>query len=231
MYWALIVLVLGNLAFFALHLKDLQSFPPPLDKEQEQQLFVLCKQGDKHARDELITHNLRLVAHVCKKYHTDDRLDPEDLISIGTIGLLKAVDSFEPNKGVAFSTYGARCIENEVLMQFRWMKKSEGTLFLGDSLDSGEGSSLTYLDIAGDEEDLQVLTELRQSATQLIVVVNQVLNSRERIIIKLRYGLDGSAFHTQKQVAALLGISRSYVSRIEKGALGKLRQKLESANS
>ena len=231
MFWALILLVLGNMVFFALHLKEddslTGSFLPPLSKKEEAEQFARLARGDKKAREALILHNLRLVAHVCKKYRQDEKIEVDDLVSIGTVGLIKAVDSYSSDHKTAFSTYAARCVENEILMQYRKLKKYEGTVLLSDHPGSDEDSGMTFLDIAGEDEDIQTFAELKQDALQLRNAINTCLDARERMIVKLRYGLQGEKMHTQNEVAAVLRISRSYVSRIEKKALQKLRQVLE----
>lgn len=230
MYWALLMLVLGNMAFFALHLKPESDaaprFLPPLTKQQEQQYFADFAAGDQKAREKLILHNLRLVAHVCKKYRQDDKIEAEDMVSIGTIGLIKAVDTYSCDRRTAFSTYAARCVENEILMQYRKLKKYEGTSLLSDTL-QGEDDSLTYLDTAAADDDIAQMAELRQDAQKLHKLICSCLTPRERIIVTLRYGIDGGRTHTQSQVGQKLGISRSYVSRIEKKALQKLKTGFE----
>ncbi len=230
MYWALLMLVLGNMTFFALHLKPESDptprFLPPLSKKQESECFALLAAGDKKAREKLILHNLRLVAHVCKKYRQDDKIETEDMVSIGTIGLIKAVDTYSSERHTAFSTYAARCVENEILMQYRKLKKYEGTTLLSDAL-QGEDDSLTYLDTAASDDDIAKMAELRQDAQKLHKLICSCLTPRERIIITLRYGIDGGCIHTQNQVGQKMGISRSYVSRIEKKALQKLKANFE----
>ena len=232
MFWTLILLILGALPFFALHLKEdnsfTSSFPPPLTREQEITLFEKMENGDQKAREELILHNLRLVAHVCKKYRQDEKIESDDLMSIGTVGLIKAVDSYSLHHKTAFSTYCARCVENEILMQYRKLKKYEGTVLLSDHPGGDDDSGLTFLDIASEDEDIQVAAELKQDVANLQRAIDVCLTPRERMIVKLRYGLNGSRLHTQNEVAAVLKISRSYVSRIEKKALQKLRQELDN---
>ena len=168
------------------------------------------------------------MAHICKKYYAAGQVDQDDLVSIGTIGLIKAVSTFNCDKGIRFATYAAKCIENEVLMNFRSQKKTAGTLYINDTIESdGDGSSLTYLDVVADSTDIVDTIDLGLRSAALIEGVNTALTPRERIIVKLRYGLNNQRPKTQKEVAKLLGISRSYVSRIEKKALGKLERALK----
>ncbi len=204
------------------------SFPKPLSSAEEQECFARLAQGDRAARDTLISRNLRLVVHVVKKYYNAQN-DQDDLISIGTIGLIKAVDTFSAAKGARFATYAARCIDNEVLMQFRSARKNRSTVSLSDPLES-DGGALTVLDVLCDEEDIAEQSELIQELERLRAVVYSRLRGRELRIIELRYGLTGRDPCTQQQVAALLGISRSYVSRLEKRALEKLRDELGPQN-
>lgn len=229
MFTAIFIFVLCNMVFFALHLTDTSSFAPPLSQKEERELFLRMKKGDQKAREKLCEHNLRLVAHVCKKYYSDGRTTPDDLISIGTIGLIKAIDTFDIDKGKKFSTYGARCIENEILMHFRKLKKSECEVSLSDSFE-GDGSEndLTYSDIASDPAVFDEEIDNRLLQQDIDTALAKLLTPRERLIVILRYGLKGQRAHTQMQVAKHLGISRSYVSRIEKGALQKLRTHFET---
>ncbi len=203
------------------------SFPKPLDAKRERECFERMKNGDTAAKDELICHNLRLVAHVVKKYCTaPDMLD--DLISIGTIGLIKAVSSFDSSKDTRFATYAARCIENEVLMHFRSNKKNRADVHLSDSIDSkGADGSLTIMDTLCDDTDISCALELKSELTKVRSLVKERLRGRERLIIEMRYGLGGHAPSTQQTTARALGISRSYVSRIEKKALETLKGEMQ----
>lgn len=203
------------------------SFPRALSAEEEQKCIALwLEHGDESARNKLIEHNLRLVAHITKKYyaHTNDQ---EDLISIGTIGLIKGISTYRPDKNVRLATYASRCIENEVLMYFRSQKKSAGDLSLSESIESdGDGNSLSIMDVLADEDDMfenVSLSEMRRQVRECIVLE---LDPREQEIIRLRYGMDGGEPLAQREVAQRCGISRSYVSRIEKKALEKLRRGL-----
>ena len=189
------------------------SFPKPLSKEEESHYVELCVNGDIDARNTLIEHNLRLVAHVIKKYYTQTA-DQDDLISIGTIGLIKGISTYRPEKGVRLATYASRCIENEILMYFRGRKKSAGELSLSDTIDTDrEGNDLSLMDVVCVEEDVLEELSSRELYRQLRGYVDTELDSREREIIVMRYGLDGRRRLTQREIAETRGISRSYVSR------------------
>jgi RNA polymerase sporulation-specific sigma factor len=220
---SLISFALGGLLFLALHVTGSGSFPRPLSAAEERDCLRKIAQGDAKARSYLIEHNLRLVAHIIKKYYSNIR-DQDDLISIGTIGLIKAVGSFNAEKGARFSTYAARCIENEILMFFRSRKKYAQDLYIQDPIDTdGEGNALTLMDIVADDACIFEYVDLRIQSEKLHRLIAQCLDSREKQIVTLRYGLGGAMPMAQREVAARLGISRSYVSRLEKKALGKLR--------
>ena len=200
-----------------------QNFPPPLSEEEERTCFIKMQEGDEEARQRLILHNLRLVSHIVRKYYSTAR-SPEDLISIGTIGLIKAVDSFSITQGVRFATYAAKCIQNEILMHFRAQKKLSQEISINEQIDvDRDGNPLTYLDIISSEESVDEDIEKSMHIGRVRELVNSVLGEREREIIVLRYGLCGYQPLTQREVAKHLGISRSYVSRIEKRALESLR--------
>lgn len=189
------------------------SFPKPLSREEEQKYLERWSQGDIESRNILVEHNLRLVAHIIKKYFTQSE-DVEDLISIGTIGLIKGINTYKPEKGVRLATYASRCIENEILMHFRSSKKTAGDLSLSDALDvDSEGNGLSVMDVVATEEDLADALGSRELCGKLRSCIAQVLDERETQIIFLRYGLDGKAPRTQRETAKLCGISRSYVSR------------------
>ncbi|MBQ9084415.1 MAG: RNA polymerase sporulation sigma factor SigK [Clostridia bacterium] len=201
-----------------------ESFPPPLDKEEEAGMFERLRSGDKAARDILIERNLRLVSHIIRKYYSSYS-SPDELLSVGCLGLIKAVDSFKSEKGTRFATYGARCVQNETLMYFRSQKKLQNEVSINDTIDvDKDGNPLTYLDIISVEENIAEEIELKGFTDCLSDMVNRVLDERQRQIIILRYGLCGYQPRTQKEVARLLGISRSYVSRIEKRALELMRE-------
>lgn len=204
------------------------SFPKPLDAKEEEVLFAEFRAGKKEARDLLIEHNLRLVAHIVKKYATQ-LSDNEDLLSIGTVGLIKAVDTFDENKGIRLGTYAARCIENELLMFFRAGKKSAKEIYLNDPIGTDkEGNAISLLEIIeADEEDFSARVERKEKLVLLPRMLRECLEDREREILALRYGLFGGKEFTQREIAERLSISRSYVSRIEKKALKKLREEYE----
>lgn len=222
------LLLLANSLFLTLRLTgNPGSFPKPLSAKEEQMYLERSLAGDLEARNILVEHNLRLVAHIIKKYYTQSA-EQDDLISIGTVGLIKGVSTYRPDKGVRLATYASRCIENEVLMHFRGSRKSAGDLSLSDSIDTdSDGNSLSLIDVLADEEDMServVQTDLCLHLSQLI---DNVLDEREAEILRLRYGLNGDAALTQRETARRCGISRSYVSRLEKKALEKLKRKLE----
>ena len=200
-----------------------QSFPPPLCAEEEAELFAKMAGGDMKARDKLIEHNLRLVSHIVRKYYSSGE-SQDELISIGSIGLIKATDSFKCEFGTRFATYAARCIQNEILMFFRSQKKHEADVSINDTSDiDKDGNPLTYLEIISVDDTVLDAIDLRLHTEKLNSLIRTVLSPREEKIIVLRYGLRGFKPETQRGVAKHLGISRSYVSRIEKRALIKLR--------
>lgn len=222
----LLMKIAASIYYFALHVKSVGSFPPALSVEEEAELLKKYQNGDQAARDKLIEHNLRLVAHIVKKYYNSGA-DPEDMISIGTIGLIKAVSTFNSEKGIHLATYASRCIENEILMYFRNMKKSAQDVFISDPIDTDkDGNMLTLTDIIADKSDIADETETKMKLERLKVILPVCLNERERGIIEMRYGLGNRKELTQREIAHKLGISRSYVSRIEKSALEKLRKQL-----
>ncbi len=201
-----------------------QSFPPPLSADEERAAFEAHRAGDAAAREKLILHNLRLVSHIVKKYYSTAK-NAEDLVSIGSIGLIKAVDSFKPETGVKFATYAAKCIQNEILMFFRSQKKLSAEVSIHETIDvDRDGNPLTYMDVIATEDNVAEETDTRIKNAAVRRLVATVLDEREREVIVLRYGLSGKEPLTQREVAALLGISRSYVSRIEKAALETLRE-------
>lgn len=220
---------ISNLLFFALHLSASgNSFPPALSAKEEQDCLQRMKNGDESAKNELIEHNLRLVAHIIKKYYSNSS-QQEDLISIGTIGLIKAINTFDADKGTRLATYAARCIENEILMHFRAQKKTAQDVSMSEPIDTdSEGNPLTLMDIISTEdeiiEDIYKLTMIKK----LNAEVRKITDEREKTIIILRYGLNGNKPLTQLEVSHKLGISRSYVSRIEKRVLARLKKALEN---
>ena len=206
-----------------LGIEDGGSFPPPLSKDEEEVAFSKMRKGDSSARDVLIERNLRLVSHIIKKYYATYE-SPEELISVGSMGLVKAVDSFNPSYNTRFATYAARCVQNEILMYFRSQKKLANEVSINDQIDvDKDGNPLTYLDIISSDEDIPYDLDMKSHIERLRHLIDDVLSPREREIVVLRYGLLGFQPRTQREVAKLLDISRSYVSRIEKAALEKLK--------
>jgi len=203
------------------------SFPKPLTAQEEAHYLELSAKGDLEARNILIERNLRLVAHIMKKYYAQTS-DQEDLISIGTIGLIKGITTFDTTKGARLATYAARCVENEILMYFRSQRKSSHDVSLSDYIETGtDGAALSFMDVVGEDEDLAESISNRQQLQQVRKLVDSCLTEQERQVIVLRYGLQDSKPQRQREVAREIGISRSYVSRIEKRALEKLRKALE----
>ena len=212
--------------FYSLQLQT-GSFPKPLTAQEERHYLELAAQGDIQARNILIERNLRLVAHIMKKYYAQTA-DQEDLISIGTIGLIKGISTFDGSKGARLGTYAARCVENEILMYFRSQRKSAQDVSLSDYIETGsDGAALSLMDVVSDEEDLTERLSSRELRRKMCDALDAVLTDQERQVILLRYGLGGNPPHRQREVAKITGISRSYVSRIEKRALEKLREALE----
>lgn len=223
MLWGLLE-YLSSILFFFLHITSAGSFPKALTAAEEKKYLEQMAAGDHHARQKLIEHNLRLVAHIAKKYYADEN-DRDDLVSIGTVGLIKAVDSFDPTKGIRLSSYASRCIENEILMFFRSAKKTAQDVSLNDPIDTDKaGNTLTLLDTIATDDHILEDIDLRMKVRQLYDAVKTRLSPREREIILLRYGLTGQRPLVQREVAKKLNISRSYVSRLEKKALQKLRK-------
>lgn len=219
------LMLLGS-AFLMLRLSSGGSFPKPLSEQEEKMYVDRWMAGDIEARNVLIEHNLRLVSHIIKKYYTQCG-DMDDLISIGTIGLIKGINTYRPDRGVRLATYASRCTENEILMHFRSQKKSAGDVSLSDTLDvDADGNSLSLMDILAQEDDMADRLGHFEICSRLRALVDTVLTDRESAIIRMRYGLSGEAPKTQRETAEACGISRSYVSRIEKRALEKLREAL-----
>lgn len=220
------LILLMNSLLLMLRITPGDSFPKPLSREEEKQYLDRWLAGDLEARNVLVEHNLRLVAHIVKKYYQND--DADDLISIGSIGLIKGINTYRPDKGVRLATYASRCVENEILMAFRTKRKSAGDVSLSEALDADEeGGGLKLMDVVAAEEDLADQIGSRELCRTLRESVARVLDEREARIIRLRYGLDGTEPMTQMETAQKCGISRSYVSRLEKRALEKLRGSLE----
>ena len=203
------------------------SFPKPLTREEEQHYLELASRGDLEARNILIERNLRLVAHIMKKYYAQTS-DQEDLISIGTIGLIKGISTFDASNGARLAPYAARCVENEILMYFRSQRKSAQDVSLSDYIETGaDGAALSLMDVVAEDVDLLERISTREQIQQLRKAVEKELTEQERQVIQLRYGLQGQAPMRQREVAQITGISRSYISRIEKRALQKLRKAIE----
>ncbi len=203
------------------------SFPKPLTAQEERIFLERSAKGDLEARNILIERNLRLVAHIMKKYYAQTA-DQEDLISIGTIGLIKGITTFDPDKGARLATYAARCVENEILMHFRSQRKSSHDVSLSDYIETGtDGTALSLMDVVSEDEDLTEQIGNREQIQLVRKLVDSCLSEQERQVICLRYGLQGNTPQRQREVAKIIGISRSYVSRIEKRALEKLRKGLE----
>ncbi|MEE0872200.1 MAG: RNA polymerase sporulation sigma factor SigK [Ruminococcus sp.] len=219
------------LCFFILHVCGSGAFPKPLSEKREREYLSRMSEGDEQARQILIEHNLRLVAHIVKKYHVSDD-ERDDLVSIGTIGLIKAVNTFKPDKNIRLSSYASRCIENEILMHFRSAKKSAQDVSLSETIDTDkDGNQLTLLDILAVEDDILDNLDRKLNTQKLGQYIKDELTEREQRVIVMRYGLDGSKPVTQKDIAKLMNISRSYVSRIETKALKKLRKRYDSSSN
>ena len=221
---ALLAFVSEHLLFFILHVAQPGGFPRALSAAQERDCLARLQQGDEAARNTLIEHNLRLVAHIAKKYYATG-VDPDDLVSIGTVGLIKAVSTFNGDKSVRFATYASRCIENEILMYFRSRKKNACDVSMSEPIDTDkEGNTLTLMDVIACEDTIVDNLDTAMKLEHLRGYLKE-LGERERLILRLRYGLGGGEPLTQREVAAKLKISRSYVSRIEKKALLALRER------
>lgn len=223
--WAILGEILSKISMlFILHVTGAGSFPKPLSDKREQELLEKSAAGDLNARNQLVEHNLRLVAHIVKKYfHTG--ADPDDLVSIGTIGLIKAVNTFNHKKSIKLSSYASRCIENEILMYFRGTRKNALDVSMNEEIDSdADGNSLTLSDMMAVEDTIVEDLDTKMKKEKLGGFIRQALTPREELIIRLRYGLDNRKPLPQREVAEKLKISRSYVSRIEKKALQKLRR-------
>ena len=219
--------LLQECLFFLGYITGKSQFPKQLSRAQESELVARMAQGDPDARELLITHNLRLVSHIARKY-TIPGYGPDDLISIGVIGLIKAVSSFKPESGAALGTYAARCIENEILMTLRASRKYQGDVSLQDSVGTdGEGNDVTYMDILGTDADALEDDVINRVTLTRVRQVLSSLPARERLVLEMRYGLTDGVQHPQHEVAKVLGISRSYVSRVEKHAVELLREAIE----
>lgn len=220
--------IILNLVFMVLGIEPAQKFPRALSREEEKEYFEKAKLGCEESRNKLIEHNLRLVAHIVRKYYSTNQ-NTEDLISIGTIGLIKAIDSFDNENGVRFATYGAKCIQNEILMYFRSQKKLGCEVSLNDTIDiDKDGNPLTYIDIVYTEDTIVEDIDKKMKITKALSFIKNNLEEREKQILIMRYGLGNTKVYTQREVAEKLDISRSYVSRIEKSALEKINKYLSA---
>ncbi len=225
MFSALLSVLSANILYFILHINNTSSFPKPLNSKEEAEALERFKNGDKDARALLIERNLRLVSHIVKKYYSKTN-DTDDLISIGTIGLIKAIDSFNTDKGIRLATYTSRCIENEILMHFRNIRKNATDVYLGDSIETDkDGNPLTIQETISDSRDLAEDLETKIKWEKVSKIIENMEDEREKKIIVLRYGLDNNKPLTQREVADKLKISRSYVSRIEKKVLNDIKKK------
>ena len=219
-----ILSIISNMLCLILHVTDTDSFPKPLSKKEEKELLERMSQGDDYARKKLIEHNLRRVAHIVKKYYANYS-DQDDLISIGTIGLIKGINSFKCDKGTKLATYCARCIENEILMYFRNSRKLSQEISFNDPIDTdSEGNPLTLMDIIAVDDTIIDDIDTKNKLIKLVEVIDGIENQRDKTIIIKRYGLDGNKPLTQKEIAKELNISRSYVSRIEKKILEQIKR-------
>ena len=219
--------LLSNLLLLALHLDNSGLFPPPLKPAQEQELLKQYSKGNNLAKEKLIRHNLRLVAHIIKKYYSTES-ENEELISVGTVGLIKAINTFNPEKGVRLATYASRCIENEILMYFRNQKKNALDISFDEPIETdSEGNPLTLIDIIAADDDIidDIITS--SSIKKMIKYINELTDKRERDLLIMRYGLDGKEPRTQNYIAEKYGISRSYVSRLETKILKKLKKRFD----
>ena len=227
MFSAILSFLSANLLYFILHVSNASSFPKPLSPKEESATLERFKNGDSAARSLLIERNLRLVSHIVKKYYSKTN-DTDDLISIGTIGLIKAIDSFNPDKGIKLATYASRCIENEILMYFRNIRKNATDVYLGDSIEMDkDGTPLTIQETISDSRDLAEDLEQKIRWEKVSKIIQNISDSREKEIIILRYGLNNKKPLTQREVAQRLNISRSYVSRIEKKVLEDIKNNFE----
>ena len=219
------------ICFFLLHVCGNGSFPKPLSSKEEKKYLLLASQGDIEARNILVEHNLRLVAHIIKKYYSNQN-DQDDLVSIGTIGLIKAINTFDINKNIKLSSYASRCIENEILMYFRNLKKSSQDISLNEAIDTDkDGNSLSIIDVLSVDDNILDTLNNKLNKSKLNDYINSELDKRERQVIILRYGLDNNKPLTQREVANILGVSRSYISRIETKALKALRRKYDKSSN
>lgn len=227
MFSALLSAISAHLIYFILHIQNTSSFPKPLSPKEEAQMLERMANGDKNARGILIERNLRLVSHIVKKYYSKTN-DTDDLISIGTIGLIKGIDTFNANKGTKLATYASKCIENEILMHFRTSRKQANDVYLNDTLEvDKDGNPLTIEDTVSSPEDMAENLEVKMNWEKVSKIIEKMDDEREKEIIILRYGLNNKKPLTQREVAQRLDISRSYVSRIEKKVIKDIRNKID----
>ena len=224
MFFTTLFNLLSKVFLFTGKISNKNAFSKPLSEKEEQECFEKIKEGNKDAEEKLIKHNLRLVAHIVKKYNTSYE-DKDELISVGSIGLMKAIKSYNIDKGHTFSTYAARCIQNEILMLFRSQKKFKNEISIEEKIGTDkDGNEISLIDILQDTKiNIETQTEKKIIFEKLVEYINKNLNNREKEIIYLRYGIDSNICLTQNEVAKILGISRSYISRIEKKALLTIR--------
>lgn len=221
--------IVGNMVFLTAYITNSSSFPQPLNDQEEEHYLKMLKEGDMLAKNILVERNLRLVAHIVKKYSYPGK-EVDDLISIGTVGLIKAIDSFDSSKGTRLATYAAKCIENEILMLIRNNKKNKSEVYLQDPIGiDKEGNEISLMDVlSSDEDSIIEIVESKIQIKKLYSKINTCLSEREKNVVEMRYGLLEGKPKTQREIAKILGISRSYVSRIEKRALKKLNKELSS---
>ena len=219
------------ICFFLLHVCGNGSFPKPLSSKEEREYLIKASDGDIDARNKLVEHNLRLVAHIIKKYYSSQN-DQDDLVSIGTIGLIKAINTFDINKNIKLSSYASRCIENEILMHFRNIKKTSQDISLNEAIDTDkDGNPLSLIDVLSTDDNILESLNTKLNVSKIYQYISSELDEREQQVIVLRYGLNGEDPITQREVAKILGVSRSYISRIETKALKTLRRKYERSSN
>lgn len=219
------------ICFFILHVCGNGTFPKPLSAKEEAEYLKRSSQGDLEARNKLVEHNLRLVAHIIKKYYSNQN-EQDDLVSIGTIGLIKAINTYDISKNIKLSSYASRCIENEILMHFRNLKKSAQDISMNETIDiDKDGNPLTLLEIISVDDNIADELDLKFNSQKLKQYIDEELSPREKKIIILRYGLNGKEPMTQREIASMLNISRSYVSRIEKKALQTLKKRFDKSGN
>lgn len=222
----LMISLIARYFFIYLKVRGTNSFPPPLSAQEERECFIRMANGDANARNKIIEHNLRLVAHIVRKYYASAK-EQEDLVSIGTIGLIKAIDSYKYDSGTKFATYAGKCLQNEILMYFRSQKKLSQEVSINETIDiDKDGNPLTYIDIISIDDTIFEDLNIKLNSEKVSRIINTYLDKREKEIIVYRYGLSGGKPLTQREVAAKLNISRSYVSRIEKKAIDEIRKRL-----